>query len=70
MYPVQPIAAKYGTLDNPQPAPELPGGLATTVSIAAVRQILRLLELDAANYGTARWNPLGAPLSNPARASF
>jgi uncharacterized protein (DUF362 family) len=60
-------AAKYGTLDSPQRAPELPGGLATTVSTAAVRQILRLLDLDAANYGTARWNPLGALVQPGAR---
>jgi uncharacterized protein (DUF362 family) len=60
-------AAKYGTLDSPQPAPELPGGFATTVSTAALRQILRLLQFDAANYGTIRWNPLGALVRPGAR---
>lgn len=52
-------ASRYGISDNPEPAPELPGGVASTVAAAAVRQTLHLLDLDAANYGTPRWNPLG-----------
>lgn len=59
--------ARYGDLESPQPAPELPGGLATTVSTAAVREILHLLRLDAANYGTSRWNPFGSLIGPGAR---
>ena len=59
--------ARYGDLESPQPAPELPGGLATTVATTAVREVLRLLQLDAANYGTPHWNPLGSLVPSGAR---
>lgn len=40
-------------------APELPGGVASTVAQATVRALLRDAGLDAARFGTADWNPLG-----------
>ena len=51
--------AGYGELSNPVPAPELAGGEAHTVVLAAMRELLRLWGLDAEHFGSAAWNPLG-----------
>lgn len=45
---------------SPVPAPELPGGEARTPALITLRALLRDAGLDAARYGTAEWNPLGA----------
>lgn len=59
--------ARYGILDTPVPAPELPNGVAATVAAASVREALHLLGLDPENYGTPRWNPLGDCVNPGAR---
>jgi uncharacterized protein (DUF362 family) len=41
------------------PAPELPGGLATTSAQVTFRALLHYCRLDEENYGSAQWNPLG-----------
>src|SRR6185436_12585658 len=48
--------------DPPQRFPELPGDLATDPTnhvFGSVRDLFRLLGLDAERFGTAAWNPLG-----------
>lgn len=63
-------AGPYGILSEPIPAPELPGGQATTAPLAALRQLFRLWGLDTANYGTPAWNPLGAWIFPGARVTL
>jgi len=53
------VRPDYGQLTNPVPAPELPGGKAHTVALAAMRELLRVWGLDAKHFGSAEWNPLG-----------
>ena len=48
----------YGVLDNPVAAPELPEGRASTVAMAALRELFRTWGLDAAHFGSSEWNPL------------
>jgi uncharacterized protein (DUF362 family) len=52
--------ANYGALERPVPAPELPDGIAGTVALATLRELLRVWGLDAAHFGLREWNPLGA----------
>ena len=52
--------AHYANLDEPLPAPELPGGTVRTVAGAVVRELLRDWGLDPGRYGQTDWNPLGA----------
>jgi uncharacterized protein (DUF362 family) len=48
---------RYGAC-APEHAPELPGGVADTTSMVALRALLRDAGLDAARFGTPEWNPL------------
>jgi uncharacterized protein (DUF362 family) len=54
--------ADYGKCEAVR-APELPGGLATTSALVALRALLRYSKLDEENYGSAQWNPFGALIS-------
>jgi uncharacterized protein (DUF362 family) len=51
--------SRYGLVNEPAPAPELPEGMVETVAAAAVRQLLLNWNLDRLHQGTASWNPLG-----------
>jgi uncharacterized protein (DUF362 family) len=55
----QSSSAAYHDLDRPLEAPELPGGQARTCAHAAVRELLRLWQLDVNRFGTKQWNPVG-----------
>ncbi|MGC1650934.1 MAG: DUF362 domain-containing protein, partial [Candidatus Sulfotelmatobacter sp.] len=52
------VRPDYGLLSDPVPAPELPGGKAHTVALAAMRELFRVWGLDAEHFGSAAWNPL------------
>jgi uncharacterized protein (DUF362 family) len=51
--------ADYGMLEEAILAPELPEGRVGTIAMAAVRELLHVWGLDAAHFGSSRWNPLG-----------
>src|SRR5271167_1164577 len=53
------VRADYGLLSDPVRAPELPGGKAHTVALAALRELFRVWGLDAEHFGSETWNPLG-----------
>ena len=59
----QSLRPDYGVLENPIPAPELGGGQASTVAMAAVRELFRTWGLDATHFGSKQWNPLGTFIS-------
>ena len=48
----------YGPCD-PEPAPELVGGVAADCALRTVRRVFALAGLDADRFGTPEWNPLG-----------
>jgi uncharacterized protein (DUF362 family) len=50
-------SADYEDLRNPQPAPELPGGVVCNVAQSTVRRLFQLWGLDAERFGTPEWNP-------------
>ena len=54
------VRADYGQLNDPVPAPELPGGKAHTVAMAAMRELFRVWGLDAEHFDSPAWNPLGS----------
>lgn len=53
----------YGALEDPVPAPELSGGKADAVAMAAVRELFQVWGLDASRFGSSQWNPLGIFIS-------
>jgi uncharacterized protein (DUF362 family) len=53
------VRPDYGWLSDPVSAPELPGGKAHTVALAAMRELFRVWGLDAEHFGSSAWNPLG-----------
>lgn len=53
------VRADYSQLTSSIPAPELTGGEANTVALAAMRELFRIWGLDAEHFGSAAWNPLG-----------
>jgi uncharacterized protein (DUF362 family) len=62
---VQPAYAAH-----PVAAPELPAGFASTVALAALRDLFSLWGLDRERAGTPDWNPLGALIRPGARVTL
>jgi len=54
------LEAAYLTMKEPIAAPELPSGCASTVALAALRDLFSIWGLDRPRAGTPEWNPLGA----------
>jgi uncharacterized protein (DUF362 family) len=59
----QSLRPDYGVLEIPISAPELAEGQVSTVPMAALRELFRTWGLDAAHFGSNRWNPLGTFIS-------
>ncbi|MCL4524471.1 MAG: DUF362 domain-containing protein [Acidobacteria bacterium] len=59
--------AEYGLLPQPVAAPELPSGNASTVALAALRELFRNWGLDREHAESPQWNPLGAFIAPGAR---
>ena len=57
----------YATLEQHVAAPELPSGCASTVALAALRDLFSTWALDRERFGTPQWNPLGALIPPGAR---